>query len=175
MPDGAPAGRRGSAARRRRASRQGGAGKGRHPRPAGRPRFPHQLSFQYDDAIQRLLLDRGARRDRGERGLAATLRRLLARYGELVRRLDPVLSGDFPAELLPPFVALVRAPWRLSAFEIGLLDRVISDDPRLVPCAAEHQIAPDVLVAAVRRLSYAQRLALVDRAEIIHASGREET
>jgi hypothetical protein len=136
--------------------------------------LPHQLTFQHDEAIRRFLLERQARGDRDERGMAATVRRLLRRYDAVVRRSDPVASGELPAALVPAFLGLVRAPWRLSPFEIGLLDRVVADDPRLGRCAEEHGVAPAALVEALGRLTYAQRLALVDHAERVHA-GRKET
>ena len=129
-------------------------------------RFTQRLTVAQVEALEA----RGARTAaRGDpRSFAATDRRLLERYFELLRSSDPRRAGKLTEAEFELLVAFFSDPWRLDAEEIGALDTLLVG-PELRAMAAAHGVAVDKLREAVGSLSYAESLYLIDAAEQRHA------
>ena len=97
------------------------------------------------------------------RGPSATGAQAIARYAELCARSDPGLTDSELGTL-----ARILAGWEFHSRAIELLHEIAIGAAK----QAKQRLAPG-LVAKLRGLSYAQRLALVDRLERDRADGTE--
>ena len=123
------------------------------------------------------LHQRGARPDRGRgpQSHSARLRRALSLFDAVLVQSDPRLTQDFPEEFFELVIRLLEDPWSLSADLIKLLPAYLEGRPGLRMAAKEAKVDPKEFLSALRKLTFAELLFLVDQAELRHAARPAKT
>jgi hypothetical protein len=119
----------------------------------------------------RMLEERGGQpdRSRGPLNQSAMLARHLDFYAGSLESSDPRASSGFPEAFFELTIDLLADPWQIRASHIEVLDRYLVRQRRFAELAARHRVDPAAYEAAIRALSYSQRIYLVDAAERRHA------
>ena len=118
------------------------------------------------------LHQRGARPDRGRgpQSHSARLRRALSLFDAILVESDPRLTQHFREEFFELVMRLLEDPWSLSADLIKILPAYLESRPRFRMVAMDAKVDPREFLAALRKLSFAELLFLVDQAELRHAA-----
>lgn len=121
------------------------------------------VHLEPDTVVQ--LQERGAA---GDRGPSEVLRRRLEMLDSLIIHCDPRITRGFPDAYFDFLVSYLTAPWSLPADRIMGLEAYIAQKPGFQQAAERAGIDPAELRAAIRGLSFAEKLALIDAAEAHH-------
>jgi len=134
------------------------------------PRGPYTSIILKPEDLDRLH-QRGARPDRGRgpQGHSARLRRALSLFDAVLVESDPRLTQSFREEFFELVLRLLDDPWSLSAELIKLLPAYLENRPGFRMAAKEAKVDPKEFLAALRKLTFAELLFLVDQAELRHA------
>jgi hypothetical protein len=113
----------------------------------------------------------GARSDKthGPYNYTRQLRRTLGLYEAVVLKSDPRETKGMPEEQYELVISLLRDPHRLETFHIHRLGDYLLEVPECAPRAREIGLDPADLAATADGLSFAEKLHLVDAAQIRHA------
>jgi hypothetical protein len=114
---------------------------------------------------------RGARADRtrGPCNYTRLLTRTLGLYESIIVRSDPRETRALPQPHYELIVDLLRDPQRFDAFHIHCLGEYLLDVPEFARRATELGLEPGAFARAVNALTFAEKLHLVDSAQIRHA------
>ena len=133
------------------------------------PRQPKsQRTVHLDDASLAQLEARGARSERGggERGTSAILRRRLAILESVIINCDPRFTQKFPEAYYDFVVSRITSPWSIPPDRIARLEAHLSHDADFDEAAEAAGIDPAELREALSKLSFPEKLTLVDAAEL---------
>jgi len=110
-------------------------------------------------------------RERGasERGAGEVLRRRLEILDSVIVHCDPRATRGFPEAFFDFLVSFLTEPWTISADRILRLDAYVAQRPGFGEAVAEAGIDPAELRAAIHGLTFAERLVILDAAEVRHA------
>jgi hypothetical protein len=101
----------------------------------------------------------------GGRGPSEVLRRRLEMLDSLIVQCDPRVTRGFPDAFHAFLVSYLTAPWAIPADRIVGLEAYIAQKPGFAEACGRAGIDPAELRQAVRGLSFAEKLALIDAAE----------
>jgi len=123
------------------------------------------------DVLDRLRT-RGARSDKthGPYNYTKQLTRTLGLYESIVVRSDPRETQDLPQEHYDLIIDELREPQRLETFHIHRLGGYLLEVPDFPQRARDLGLDPAALAKTVNDLTFAEKLHLVDSAQIHHAS-----
>jgi len=118
------------------------------------------------------LRNRGARSDKnhGPFNYTRQLTRALWLYDSVVLRSDPRERGALGKQHYELVVDLLRDPHRLEAFHIHCLGEYLLEIPDFARRAREIGLEPEALAKAVGGLTFAEKLHLVDSAQLRQSS-----
>ena len=125
-----------------------------------------QLTIHLEPATLAQLQERGAA---GDRGPSEVVRRRLEILDSLVVHCDPRFTRGFPDRFFDFVVSFLTAPWTIPADRILGLESYLAQKPGFAEAARAAGIDPAELRLAIKDLSFAERLALLDAAEVHHA------
>jgi len=111
------------------------------------------------------LHERGSGSDRGP---SEVLRRKLEILDSLVVHCDPRVTRGFPDDFYDFLVSFLTAPWSIPPDRILSLEAYVAQKPGFLAAAETAGIDPAELRAAIRGLTFAERLVLLDAAEFHH-------
>ncbi len=132
---------------------------------------PNRLIITLPPDVLDRLKARGARSDKthGPYNYTQQLTRTLGLYDSVVVRSDPRDTRAFPEEHYELILDLLRDPSRLEAFHIHRLGDYLLDVPRFAQRARDLGLDPAALAQTVNGLSFAEKLHLVDAAQVRYA------
>jgi len=125
-----------------------------------------QLTIHLEPATYGQLQERGAA---GDRGPSEVVRRRLEILDSLIVHCDPRFTRVFPDAYFDFLVSFLTAPWTIPADRIIALESYLAQKPGFAEGARAAGIDPAELRNAVKDLTFAERLALLDAAEVHHA------
>jgi hypothetical protein len=130
-----------------------------------------QTTVHLDPASLTQLEQRGARSDRGggNHATSAVLRRRLAILESVIIHCDPRFTRGFPERYFDFVVSQLTAPETIPPDRIAALEGHLSHQPGFDDAAQAAGIDPAALREALRELTFAEKLALVDAAEVEQA------
>jgi hypothetical protein len=122
------------------------------------------------DVIDRLKT-RGARSDKthGPYNYTRQLTRTLDLYESVVVRSDPRETRELPEEHYDLVLDLIHDPQRLESFHIHRLGDYLSEIPHFAARARTLGLDPDQFAKAINAYTFAEKLHLVDAAQIRNA------
>jgi hypothetical protein len=122
------------------------------------------------DVIDRLKT-RGARSDKthGPYNYTQQLTRTLELYESVVVKSDPRETRDLPEEHYDLVLDLLHDPQRLESFHIHHLGDYVSEVPHFAERARTIGLDPDQFAKAINAYTFAEKLHLVDAAQIRNA------
>jgi hypothetical protein len=136
-----------------------------------RPRHSDRLIITLPPAVIDRLHTRGARSDRthGPFNYTQQLSRTLELYESIIIRSDPRATRGLPEDQYQLILELLLDPQKLEAFHILRLGDYLSDLPHFL--ARTREIGADAanLAATINACSFAEKLHLVDAAQIRNA------
>jgi len=109
----------------------------------------------------------------GDRGPSEVVRRRLEMLDSLVIHCDPRSTRGFPDPFFDFLVSFLKAPWNIPPDRIVGLEVYLAQRPGFDAAARRAGIDPAALRRAVRELSFAEKLALIDAAEVHHTHAAE--
>ena len=120
------------------------------------------------------LRSRGARADRyhGPYNLTQQLSRTLGLYESVVIRSDPRATRGLPEDRYDLILDLLRDSHELETFRIHHLGQYLFETPDFAARAREIGADPAALAAEITAYSFAEKLHLVDAAQIRNAPPR---
>jgi hypothetical protein len=136
----------------------------------------HLSSERLTITIPRAVIDRlrarGARSDRSRGPLNYTrqLARALELFDAIIARSDPRATRGLPEEQYELILNVLAAPQELDPFHIHLLGDYLLDLPDFVARARQLAVDPTHLAATITAYPFAEKLHLVDTAQIRNAS-----
>ncbi len=136
-----------------------------------RPGRSDRLIITLPPAVIVRLQTRGARADRthGPFNYTQQLSRSLDLYESVVVRSDPRTTRGLAAEPYDLILDLLRDPQELETFHIHRLGDYLSDLPEFAACTRQIGADPAELATTVNAFSFAEKLHLVDAAQIRNA------
>jgi hypothetical protein len=145
-------------------------------RPADAPApLKQYVKLRVDPKMQEFLENRGARPDRGGSrwNFSAIVREQFELFMTSLNESDPRKAG-FPPKFYNVLVELLSEPWSLNGSMIKILDSYVAS----LPLLDEHLEAAGIddrkaFFDAIARLSFAERLAIVEEAHVRHAPRAE--
>jgi hypothetical protein len=129
-------------------------------------------SLAVPSPIVDFLRKRGARPDRagGPQSQSSRLRKTLDLLEAVLQECDPRKTRSFPDAYHQVILELLADPWSLDAYRIQTLPAFLQTLPNFSAVMASASVDPAKLLAAVEELTFPERLALIDHAELHHAS-----
>jgi hypothetical protein len=124
-----------------------------------------QLTVHLEPATFALLQERGAA---GERGPSEVVRRRLEILDSLIVHCDPRFTRGFPDQLFDFVVSYLEAPWAIPPDRILGLESYMAQKPGFNEAARAAGVDPAEVRRAIQELTFAERLALLDAAEVHH-------
>lgn len=120
------------------------------------------------------LRHRGARSDKthGPYNYTQQLTRTLELYESVVIKSDPRETRDLPQAHYELVLDLLHDPQRLEAFHIHRLGDYLSDDPQFAARARAVGLDPAELARTINAYTFAEKLHLVDSAQIRNAPAK---
>lgn len=117
------------------------------------------------------LRSRGARSDKnhGPYNLTRQLTRALGLFDAVVLKSDPRETGDLGASAYDLIVDLLRDPHRLETFHVHCLGEYLLELPDFASRARGSGLEPEEFAKTVGRLTFAEKLHLVDAAQLHHS------
>jgi hypothetical protein len=136
-----------------------------------KPRRTDRLIITIPPAVLDSLESRGARSDKthGPFNYTQQLRRTLELYESVVVKSDPRETRALPEEQHDLIVELLEDPQRLEAFHIHRLGDYLSELPAFAERTRALGLDPEALAKTVDGFTFAEKLHLVDAAQIRHA------
>jgi hypothetical protein len=135
-----------------------------------RRRYDRLIITLPPDVIDRLKA-RGARSDKthGPYNLTQQLTRTLGLYESVVVRSDPRETQGLPEEHYELILDFLRDPQRLETFHITRLGDYLVEVPGFAQRVRDLGLDPAALAKTVNALTFAEKLHLVDSAQVRHA------
>ncbi|HEY6322830.1 MAG TPA: hypothetical protein VJA16_14865 [Thermoanaerobaculia bacterium] len=136
-----------------------------------RPRPAKRLIITLPPEVIRRLRNRGARSDRhhGPYNYTRQLSRALGLFDAVVLRSDPRETGGLDERPYGLIVDLLRDPHRLETFHISRLGEYLLELPDFGERAHAIGCEPEELARSVSGLTFAEKLHLVDSAQLRHS------
>jgi hypothetical protein len=124
-----------------------------------------QLTIHIEPATFAHLQERGAA---GERGPSEVVRRRLEILDSMIVHCDPRFTRGFPDQFFDFVVSYLKEPWAIPPDRIVGLESYLTQKPGFTEAARAAGIDPAALRQCIQELSFAERLALLDAAEVHH-------
>jgi hypothetical protein len=141
------------------------------PDPEPVPSWTGRLQLKATPEMVDFLNRRGARPDRGRS--AFNLTNVMLRQFELfmasIDESDPRGTRGFSQAYYDLTIELLVQPWTLNADSIRLLDSYLGRQPHFARFLAEAGVERAAYLKAIAELSFAERLHLVEAAQVHHA------
>jgi hypothetical protein len=136
-----------------------------------RSRPAKRLIITLPPEVIRRLRNRGARSDKrhGPYNLTSQLARALGFFDSVVLKSDPRETGGLDGRAYDLIVDLLREPHRLGTFHIHCLGEYLLELPGFGERARAIGWEPEELAKTVSRLTFAEKLHLVDSAQVRHS------
>jgi hypothetical protein len=90
----------------------------------------------------------------------------------VLEECDPRVTQGFPQTYYDLCVELLNQPWSLNADTLRLLDRHLARQPRFAAALQDAGVQREAFLTAVSELGFAERLHLLEAAQVRHAPGR---
>jgi len=135
-----------------------------------RSRAAKRLIITLPPEVIHRLRNRGARSDKkhGPYNFTRQLTRALAFFESVVLRSDPTTTGALSEPAYDLVVDLLPEPHRLETFHIHCLGEYLLELPDFAARARGIGLQPEELAKTVGRLTFAEKLHLVDAAQLRH-------
>jgi hypothetical protein len=136
-----------------------------------RSRPAKRLIITLPPEVVHRLTNRGARSDKhhGPYNFTRQLTRTLCFFESVVLRSDPTTTGALSAPAYDLVVDSLREPHRLGTFHIHCLGEYLLQLPDFAERVRGIGLEPDELAKTVGRLTFAEKLHLVDAAQLRHS------
>ena len=138
------------------------------------PRRPASLQITLPIAVVDRLRSRGARSDRyhGPLGYTRQLNRTLDLYESVLLKSDPRETRGLAAKHYELIVDLIEDPQKLESFHVQRLGQYLAEVAEFAERARAAGIAdPDEFARIIDGYSFAEKLHLLDAAQLRHAPG----
>lgn len=138
--------------------------------PAPRQR-PYRSTVALQPELRKTLEDRGARSDRGKGplGYARQLARTLLWYDTVLAKSDPRQTVGMPPDHYELVLESLTDPLELEQFHIARLGDYLLERRAFRDLARERQLDPRQFCDTLNGYPFAEKLHLVDAAQIRHA------
>jgi hypothetical protein len=141
------------------------------PPPEPVPAWTGKIQIQATPGMVDFFNRRGARPDRGRSTYSLTnvLRQQFELFMAAIDESDPRGTRGFPQEFYDLTVELLANPWSLNADIIRLLEGYIARQAHLPYLLEQFGVERSAYLKAIAELTFAERLHLVEQAQIRHA------